>query len=378
MPACFRSAAGRRGKDYMLNEAGFWVLFGAHRGGPNQIQVARFDCATGSISTPRPAASTPNPAYFILTPDARFLYACNSSDDYQPGVSGGVSAFGFDDRTSHVTPINSVSSHGIDPSHLAFDKSRRHIFVANYISGTFAIRRIAPDGSLGEETALRQLVGRSVHPVRQTHAYAHSSVLDPSGRFVLVCDLGSDKVWIFAYDEATGTLGGEPGFAVTPPGDGARHPAFHPNGRWLYVNGEMGNSVCRYDWDATSGTLTLCSRTSTVPPDFDGVSTTSELLMSDDGRHLYITNRGHDSVITMDIDPSNGDPTAADFVPTGGSKPRNLAFSPDRRWAIVTNHLSSNFTIYAYDTATGRLRQHRESIALEAPYCPRFVPIRLD
>jgi 6-phosphogluconolactonase len=354
----------------------FWVLFGAHRGGPNQIKIARFNALTGEISTPEPAAETSNPAYFILSADERFLYTCNSSDGYQPGVSGGLSAFRFDARTGVLTPINDVSSHGIDPSHLAFDRSGRHIFAANYVSGTFTIRRIAEDGSLGEETAMRQLVGSSVHPVRQTHAYAHSSVLDPSGKYVLVCDLGSDKIWVFNYDEATGALVGEPGFAQTPPGDGARHLAFHPNGRWFYVNGEMGNCVCRYDWDASTGTLSFRSRASTVPEDFEGVSTTSEMLVSDDGKHLYVTNRGHDTIVTMDIDPATGDPAAVDYVPTGGGKPRNLAFLPDRGWAIVTNHEGNNFTIYRVDSVSGRLTPHGASIPLRAPYCPRFVPIR--
>jgi 6-phosphogluconolactonase len=354
----------------------FWVLFGGHANGPNQIKVARFNSKTGEISIPVPAASTPNPGYFVLTPDARFLYTCNQVDGHEPGVSGGISAFGFDDRTGQLTPLNVVSSHGIDPSHLAFDRSRRHIFVANYTSGNFAIRRIEADGSLGEETALRKLVGSSVHPIRQTHAYAHSSVLDPSGRYVLVCDLGSDKVWIFAYHEESGTLTGEPTFASTPPGDGTRHIAFHPNGRWLYVNGEMGNCVCRYDWDATSGTAAFRSRATTLPANLDGVSTTAEMLVSDDGRRIYVTNRGHDSVVTMEIDQAAGDPTAIDFVPTGGGKPRNMAFSPDRRWLLVTNHLSNNFTIFRVSSESGRLMQHGPSIDLEAPYCPRFVAIR--
>ena len=356
--------------------SGFWVLFGGHLNGPNQIKVARFNSETGEISTPEPMASTPNPGYFVLTPDARFLYTCNQVDGYEAGVSGGVSAFTFDDRTGRLAPLNAVSSHGIDPSHLAFDRSHRHIFIANYTSGTFAIRKIEADGFLGEETALRTLVGSSVHPVRQTHAYAHSSVLDPGGRYVLVCDLGSDQVWIFAYREETGKLKDEPTFASTPPGDGARHIAFHPNGRWLYVNGEMGNCVCRYDWDTTAGTAIFRSRATTLPADFAGVSTTGEMLISDDGKRLYVTNRGHDSIVVMDIDLTTGDPIAVDFVPTGGGKPRNLAFSSDRRWAIVTNHLGNNFTIFSVDGDSGRLMQHGPSIELEAPYCPRFVPVR--
>ncbi len=361
----------------MSNGAGqFWVLIDAQVNGINRINAGRFNSATGEIAAPHPVASTPNPGYFVLTPDARFLYVCNQADSYEPGVSGGVSAFAFNDRAGELTPLNAVSSHGIDPSHLAFDRSGQHIFVANYASGTFAIRHIEADGSLGHETALRTLVGSSVHPVRQRHAYAHSSVLDPTGRYVLVCDLGSDKVWIFAYDAQTGALRGEPAFAATPPGDGARLISFHPNGRWLYVNGEMGNCVCRYDWDAAHGTATFRSRATTLPTSFAGVSTTAEMLLSDDGRRICVTNRGHDSVVAMDIDPTTGDPTAVDFVPTGGGKPRSMAFSPDRRWALVANYQGNNITIFEVDSGSGRLKQHGPAIELEAPYCPRFVPVR--
>jgi 6-phosphogluconolactonase len=270
-----------------LERSQFWVLFGGHANGANQIKAASFDSNTGDISAPLPMASTPNPGYFVLNPDGQFLYTRNQVGSFEAGFSDGVSAFAFDDRTGKLALLNVVSSHGIDPSHLAFDWSRRHIFVANYTSGTFSIRGLQADGPLGEETALRTLSGSSVHPIRQTHAYAHSSTLDPSGGYVLVCDLGSDKVWIFAYREETGTLEGKPRFAAMPLGDGARHIGFHPNGRWFYVNGEMGNCVCRYDWDAASGTASPRSRTGTLPPDFKGISTTAEMLLSDDGRHLW-------------------------------------------------------------------------------------------
>jgi 6-phosphogluconolactonase len=354
----------------------FWVLFGSHSGGPDRIKVGLFDAHTGEITPPQAIIESRNPGYFIFTPDARFLYACNQSDGFEPGVSGGVTAFHFDDRTGRLNAINTVSAHGIDPSHLAFDRSRRHLFIANYSSGTFSIRAIASDGSLGRETAWRQLKGSSIDPIRQRHSYAHASALDPSGRYVLVCDLGADKVWVFHYAAETGELLGEPTFAMTPPGHGARHLAFHPNGKWLYVDGEMGNSVSRFDWDASSGALTIRYFASTLPADFTGASATAEILISDDGRRLYVTNRGHDSVATLDIDAKSGDPTAVDFVPTGGGMPRNLEFSPDRKWAVVSNHLGNNFQIYGYDSASGRLRVHGAPIELEAPYCPRFVAVR--
>jgi 6-phosphogluconolactonase len=120
----------------------------------------------------------------------------------------------------------------------------------------------------------------------------------------------------------------------------------------------------------------LRSRATTLPAGFEGVSTTADMLLSDDGRRITLTNRGHDSVVTMAIDPATGDPTAVGFVATGGGKPRSMAFSPDRRWALVANYAGNNVTVFALDGATGALKQHGPAIELQAPYCPRFAPVR--
>jgi 6-phosphogluconolactonase len=361
-----------------VNDAGsgdFWVLIGSHLGGPDTLRIARFDGATGKLSTARPIARSSNPGYLIATHDYRFIYACNQADGYMPGVSGGISAFRFDAREGTLTELNRVPSRGRDPSHLAFDAGERHLFVANYGSGSFAVRRIEVDGSIGAETAFRAFDGTGVHPLRQTAPHAHASALDPTGRFVFVCDLGTDRIHILPYDPATGALGEEAAHGEMPPGSGARHLAFHPNGRWLYVDGEMGNIVCRFVWSTDTGTLLGRSAVSTLPPDFAGTSTAAELLIAPDGRTLYITNRGHDSVASFRIDAETGELSLLGLVPSGGSRPRNLAFSPDGRWAIVSNHASNNMAVLRVDAASGRLICAAEPIKIELPYSPLFIPI---
>jgi 6-phosphogluconolactonase len=361
-----------------MSDAGsgdFWVLIGTHVGGPDTVRISRFDGATGKLSTACPIAGSSNPGYLIATSDCRLVYVCNQADGHTPGVSGGISAFRFDAHEGTLTELNRVPSNGRDPSHLAFGSGERHLFVANYGSGSFAVRRIEADGSIGAETAFCALAGSGVHPLRQTAPHAHASALDPTGRFVLVCDLGTDRIRIFPYDPATGALGEEAAYGEMPPGSGARHLAFHPNGHWLYVDGEMGNLVCRFDWSADAGTLHRRSTVSTLPPDFAGTSTAAELLIAPDGQTLYITNRGHDSVASFRIDAATGDPSLLDLAPSGGSMPRNLAFSPDGRWAIVSNHASDNIAVLRVDAASGRLARIGDPIAVERPFSPLFVPV---
>jgi 6-phosphogluconolactonase len=351
------------------------VLFGTRRGGPGVgFSVARFDLVTGALTTPTLVVEAPLPAYFVISPDQRFLYTCNSGDTFQGQPNGGISAFALDAATGALTFINAVSAEGLDPSYIWLDQPGTHVLVANYKSGNCVITAVRPDGSLGIRTDLVQLTGSSVHPVKQRTPLVHSIQEDPSGRFVLIANLGADRLLVYRYDNVTGTITPHdpPGVSVTP-GDGPRHLSFHPNGRWTYLVGEMGNSVHVFDWDADAGTLTPIERVSTLPADFTGVSTTAEIRVHPNGRNLYVTNRGLDTLAAFAIDPRNGRLTLFDQVPTRGKKPRNFAFSPDGSWLIVTNHDSDNATVFALDQTTGRLTQVGEPVAMPFPYCPRFL-----
>jgi 6-phosphogluconolactonase len=353
------------------------VLFGTRKGGPGiGFSVARFDRKTGALSKPELVIEAPMPAYFVLSPDQRFLYTCNSGDTFQGQLNGGISAYALDAHTAALSFINAVSAEGMDPSYITLDAPGTHVLVGNYKSGNFVIYAVQPDGPLGARTALVHHAGSSVHPVRQTHPFVHSIVEDPSGRFVLVADLGIDKLLVYRYNNVTGTVTpNDPAGVDVDPGDGPRHLSFHPNGRWAYLVGEMGNAVHVFDWNADIGTLTRIERRSTLPDDFAGVSTTAEIRVHPSGRFLYVTNRGLDTIATFRIEQETGRLDLFDQAPTRGQKPRNFEFSPDGAWLIVTNHDSDNATVYALDQQTGRLTQAGDPISMPFPYCPRFIAL---
>jgi 6-phosphogluconolactonase len=248
--------------------------------------------------------------------------------------------------------------------------------VANYDGGSIGVFALEPDGSIGERTAFVQHTGTSVNPDRQTHAHAHSIRLDPANRFVLVADLGVDKLFVYRFDPKTGALQpNDPPFATVAPGSGPRHTAFHPNGRYVYLINEMGSSIIRFGWDSNRGVLTQYETVSTLPEGFKGTSTCAEILVHPSGKFIYATNRGHNSVVVFSVQAETGRLTLVQHISTQGKTPRNCEFDPTARWLLVSNQDSSNAVVFSIDPNTGRLTQTGEPVPVPAPFCERFLPV---
>jgi 6-phosphogluconolactonase len=349
-----------------------FIYFGSHSNRPGAgFSLAHFDTDTGVLTKPQFLLEAKEPAYFIIHPDGRHLYTCNS------GNPGGVSAYAIDPRTGGLTLLNRELAGGGDTSYISLDRTNRFALAANYDGGNFAVFAIKPDGSLGDWTAFVQHMGKSVNPQRQTHPYAHSIVVDPTNRFALVADLGVDKLFVYRFDEKTGKISpNDPAFVIVPPGSGARHVKFHPNGHWVYLITEMGSTVIGYDWDTAKGTLTEFQNISTLPADFKDANACAELEVHPNGKFLYGTNRGHDSLAMFAIDQTNGHLTAIGHVPSGGKTPRNFAFDPTAKWIVCTNHGSNNAVVFRVDGETGKLTQQGEPISVPSPFCERFLPVQ--
>ncbi|HWJ19020.1 MAG TPA: lactonase family protein [Geobacterales bacterium] len=343
------------------------VYIGTHTAAPGKgFSVAHFDTVTGALSKPEFLLETPAPAYFVIAPGGRRLYSCNST--------GFVSAYSIDPATARLALINQEPSGGGDPSYISLDRTGHYVFVANYDGGNIAVWAIQPDGSLGDRTAFVQHTGSSVDPRRQTHAYAHSIVVDPTNRFVLVADLGLDKLFVYRFNVKDGSLSpNDPPFARSAPGSGARHVVFHPNGRWVYLITEMGNTIILFNWDTKNGTLSEVQTTPTLPKDFQGVSTCAEVRVHPSGRFVYASNRGHDSIAVFSVDAHTGRLTPIQHVPSGGKTPRNFEMDPTARWMLVTNHGNEKPMVFRIDQETGKLTPVGQPVDVPAPFCPRFL-----
>lgn len=305
---------------FTIDAQDMYVYFGRHSSGPGiGFSLSHFNIQTGVLTKPEFIMEAKEPAYFVIHPDGKHLYTCNS------GLPGGVSAYAIDSTTKHLTLLNQKPSGGGDPSYISIDKTGRYALVANYQGGNICIYAIQPDGSFGARTAFIQHTGNSVDPQRQTHAYAHSIIVDPTNRFVLVADLGLDKVFVYHFNEKDGSLSpNTPSFVTVKPGSGPRHIKFHPNGKWIYEINEMGSTINGFAWDGIKGALTGFQSISTLPKDFTNTSVCAELEIHPNGRFLYCSNRGHNSIAVFAINQTTGYVTLIQHISTQGKTPRKL------------------------------------------------------
>jgi len=356
--------------------AEYFVYLGTYTSGQSTskgIYVARFDTATGALSAPELAAEARNPSFLALHPNGRFLYAVGELGGAQGGA---LSAYAIEAGTGRLKPINQVSSRGSSPCHLAVDKTGRYVIVVNYGSGSVAAYALKEDGSLGESTAFIQHAGSSVNPKRQQGPHAHSVNISPDNRFAVVADLGLDQVLVYRFDASKGSLeANQPPYAKVAPGSGPRHFAFHPSGRYAYVINELASTVTAFRWDARQGALTEIQTISTLPAEFKGENYTAEVVVHPNGRFLYGSNRGHDSIAVFAID-KQGKLALVEVAPSGGQMPRNFALAPGGQWLLAANQRSNNVVVFRVDASTGRLKPSGTEIKVGAPVCVRFLPAR--
>ena len=228
---------------------------------------------------------------------------------------GAVAAFAMDRKTGKLTFLNRVSSKGSGPCYVSVDRSGKAVMVANYNSGSVALMPLKEDGSLQEASTFLQHAGSGAIPQRQKGPHAHSINPSPDNRFAVATDLGLDEVLVYKLDPVKGTLApNDPPFTKVDPGAGPRHFDFSPDGRHAYVINEMGNSVTAFSWDAKRGALAVLETVSTLPKDFHGQSDCAQVRVHPNGRFLYGSNRGHDSIAVFAIDRAKGTLTPVEHV----------------------------------------------------------------
>jgi 6-phosphogluconolactonase len=331
------------------------------------IYAVRLDPATGALSAPVLAAETANPSFIAFTPDQKTLYAVSESNAM-------AAAFGTDLARGTLTPLQPPqSSGGAAPCHLVVDPTQRALLVANYHTGIVAAIPLQPDGTLGPPHAI-QHTGHSVDPKRQTEPHVHSVTLSPDARFAMVCDLGLDRIFTYRLDAAKAVLSpGEPPFVTTAPGSGPRHFVFGADGRHAYVITEMGSTIIGFDYDPTTGALTTRQTVTTLPADFKGESSGAEIRLHPNGKFLYGSNRGHDSIAVFAVDAATGRLSLVEVTPCGGKNPRNFSLSPDGAWLVCANQNSNSLTVFRVDAATGRLTATGRTAEVPLPVCVLFA-----
>jgi len=347
------------------------VYFGTYSGGQSKgIYRSVFDLETGELSAPVLAAEAKNPSFLEIHPNGKFLYAVSEA-----GPAGTVSAYAIDAQTGSLKLLNQQPSGGSGPCHVNIDHTGKNALVANYGSGSVSVIPIEPDGRLAKPTGFVQHEGSSINPGRQKEPHAHSVNFSPDNRFAFVADLGIDKIMIYRLDAEKGTIvPNDPPFVKLKPGSGPRHFAFHPNGKFAYVINELACTVTAFAYEPASGALSEIQTIATLPQDFKGSSTCAEVRVHPNGKFLYGSNRGHDSIAVYRVDPAKGTLTLVEFETADIKTPRNFNIDPTGKFCLVANQGSDSVVVFRIDQATGALDPTSHKITVGKPVCIRFLP----
>lgn len=339
-------------------------------GGGEGIYAFDFDPETGAVTATGVAAAVANPAWLALNPDKSVMYAGLEVGE------GEIAGLRIDAGSGELSEINRVSSEGASPCYVSLTADGRYVLVANYTSGTVAVLPVEADGRLEMASDTVRHEGSSVNPDRQGEPHTHMISPSPDGGHVLVTDLGTDEVIAYRLDEERGILGRSDETRTVntaTAGSGPRHFAFSPDGGTVYVINELDSTLAVSTYDAETGALRQLQTVAALPEGYEGVSYCAQVLVSPDGRFVYGSNRGHDSIVIWQVDEGSGTLTAIDHVSTQGKFPRNFNLDPSGRWLVVGNQNSDSLVVFARDEQTGGLTQVGEPIAVPAPVAIVFV-----
>lgn len=336
------------------------------------LRLLRFDARTAELDLLGTVADVSKPRWLVQHPQLPRVYAAIDGE----GQEGRVQAYALDRASGALTLVNESPAGGAGTTHLLLDPASLTLLAANFGGGSVSSIPLRPDGSLGARTATLQATGSGPHR-RQASPHAHGTALDPSGRFALVADMGADRVFVYGYDRSTQTLRPDD---ATPPralalaaGSGPRRVLFGHAGRFVYVLNELSADILTLQWDAAQGRLTPLRTQAISSPDFQGAKSASEMVLSQDGRHLYVTDRGEHTVLVFAVHPETGELSLRQRLPSGGQAPWAFDIHRSGQWMLVANHRSNRINLFRIDPATGLLTDSGRALESPGPVSISFV-----
>lgn len=312
-----------------------------------------------------------NPSFLAFHPTKPIFYAANEVPD-----RAYITAYTYDPATGKIQWRAEQTVPGRGMCHILCDSSGRTLYCANYESGNVAVCALTPSGDFGPLVESHQHQGASVVPERQCGPHTHGVYLDHAGRFLIAVDLGIDKLMIYKVDKETGGLTPNPAqpYAQMSLGEGPRHAAFHPSGKYLYVVSELANHIVTYRYDEALGTLEEIQSVDTLPDGFAGFSLAGEVAVTNDGKTLYACNRFYDSLVRFSIDPETGLIARKAFHSCLGGNTRHFAFSPDNRYLFLANQTTRNLVVCRFDQNIGEIGARCDDVYLPAAACVLHAP----
>lgn len=339
--------------------------------GATGIYYATFDFQTGKVGPSERVAETPRPTFLTLDPRQQFLYSINELSGTAQGGPR-VSAWKVEEA-GKLTLLNSQPAGGDGPCYVDVSGDGRYAAIANYGSGSVSLFPIQEDGALGEATGHVQHVGSSVNPQRQSGPHAHISLFDPSGKRVVVADLGTDHVYFYDIGPEGDLQPSRPADLALPPGSGPRHVAFSNEGDYLLVLGELSGTISSFEFSPPSVSFlqTLSTLAENYPKDQPRAA--AEILFHPRLPVVYASNRGPQEIAVFQFDPQQGMLTRLSAVSSGGKTPRNFRLSPDGKFMIAANQNSDRLTVLMVDQQSGELALTEHAVTVPQPMCVKVV-----
>ncbi len=334
------------------------------------IWVYEFNTLTGDFIYRSKTKDIESPSYLDISKDGRFVYSVNEVK------TGGVSSFTFNSLKGELTFINRVSSGGDGPCYVTVDDKNKFVFAGNYGSGSLCAIPLKQDGSLGNEIQIIKQEESSIDKEIHSGSHVHSTVLSPDNRFLFTPNLGTDRIYIYSFDnkkpkEPLSPF--NPSFISVKPGSGPRHFTFHPEGKYAYLIQEKGCAITVFGY--IDGKLTEIQSVTMLSPDYTGKVGAADIHISSDGMFLYGSNRGDaNEIVIYSIGP-DGRLTYTGRQPALGKTPRNFIISPSGTFLLVANQGSNEVVIFKRDVKSGFLTPTDKRIKVERPVCLKFVPM---
>ncbi len=331
------------------------------------IYVYDFDRQTARLTLLDQVSGLKNPTFLKLDAAGRKLYSIAEglSDDGQK-IAEAI-CFSIDSSNGKIKELNRAKTVDAPTCHIQSDNQHRFLTVASYHGGLLGLVSLQADGLIGECLDVKQHEGHGANPQRQNEPHPHSSYFSPDNRFIFVPDLGIDRIRSYTVGK-NGKLQSH-GDTVIHPGAGPRHMAFHPSGKYAFVINELDSTVVAFRYNPDLGILHAIETVSTLPESFGGENGCAEIAVSENGRFLYGSNRGHDSIVVYAIDPDSGKLALVEHVSTEGRHPRHFTLIPGNDFLIAANRDNHNIAVFRVDQESGKLAFTGVSAEISKPVC---------
>ena len=345
------------------------VFFGTGGRGAEGIYHATFNSDNGKFSPARLAAKIGSPGFLTLHPNGKILYSVGRWE-------GGTGAVGYQVDGGELKEFTRMACPDGGGCHIAVHPSGKFLLTAQYGGGSVALFPLDSSGKLGEPSVTEHEGGSNVVERRQESPHPHWTGFSPDGKYALVPDLGLDQIVIYKVDASKPAINPH-GIGQSVPGGGPRHMRFSTDGKFIYLLNELTLSVTTFAWDADKGTaktLTTEPALSEQDKESETFNSSAEILVHPNGRFIYSSNRGHDSVSVYRANPKSGKLKVVQVQPVRGAFPRNVNLTPDASWLLAAGADSNTVAAHRVDPKTGKLLYQRGSIVnVPSPICILFA-----